>query len=87
MKQFKSILSFIINIGLLIGICTSCAVFQQKNVSEYYNVIYTQTGKTIEYTDVTNLSKWDRKITFTTCDGKIITLEEEYVKIIPIDVD
>jgi len=87
MQYFKSILLFMLTLCLTIGMCVACSVLQRKDEVEYYNVIYTQSGKTTEYYDVTGLSKWEGKITFTTCDGATVILDDGCIEIIPIDVD
>ena len=87
MEHFKSILLFVLTLGLTIGMCVACRMLQPRDEVEYYNVIYTQAGKTTEYYDVTNLSKWEGKITFTTCDGATVILDDGCIEIIPIDVD
>ena len=72
----------IILIGLLC--LASCAT---RREAIYYNVIFTQNGHTQEYYDVTNLSKFDGNVYFTTCDGATVILSAGAIEIIPIDVD
>ena len=84
-----------LKIGLIIGtilsivviMCIACRSLHTTDDTDFYNIIYTQNGKTIEYYDVTNLSKWEGKITFTTCDGATVILDDGCIEIIPIDVD
>lgn len=86
MSKIKIILTFIILVGSVIGMCVACKVLHQEN-ADFYNVIYRNNKETIEYYDVTDLHKWEGKITFITCDGATVVLNDGCIEIIPIDVD
>jgi hypothetical protein len=74
---------------IVIGLVTfaACGVDRKQNSIEYYNVYYTQNGVTTVYHDVTDLSKWEGKITFITEDGITVVLSDGCIEIVPIDVD
>ena len=86
MSKIKIILTFILLVGSVVGMCIACKTLYQEDV-DFYNVIYRNNKETIEYYDVTDLHKWEGKITFITCDGATVVLNDGCIEIIPIDVD
>ena len=86
MSKARIILIFVVLSILTIGLCIACKSLYPEDI-EFYNVIYRNDKETIEYYDVTDLHKWEGKITFVTCDGATVILDNGCIEIIPIDVD
>ena len=68
-------------------ICLVSCSIENKQTSDFYNIIYDNGQTIIEYNDVTNVETFGNKITFVTCYNTIIVLDKKFVKVIPIDID
>lgn len=72
---------------IVLGLVFFAACSVEKEKVQYYNVTYYQDNNTIVYHDVTDLSEWDGKIRFTTCDRATVILSGGRIEIEPLELD
>lgn len=72
---------------IILGLVFFAACSVEKEKVQYYNVTYYQDNKAVVYHDVTDLSQWEGKITFTTCDGMTVVLYGGRIEIERLELD